>query len=194
VGSSSDARKRKNEHLRKLASGRHENSKFQNAWNKYGDFEFEMLAFCKEDDLLHQEQLAINAFNAVKEGYNISLIAGAPMRGRVASEETRRKQSLAHQGKAQTPEHVEKRTAKHRGTKRSITTRARFSSMRRGKPATESQLQNLALGWNRPRVKQQRIRVPVEVMKQNMRAAWTPERRAAQAARVAQRNKDRSGN
>lgn len=192
VGSSSDIWKRKNEHLRKLNLNEHENPKFQNAWNKYGDFEFEMLAFCGEQDLLWQEQIAIDAFDAVRCGYNISPIAGAPMRGRKATEETRRKMSLAHKGKAKSVEHVAKIAAAHRGTKRSAAIKAKFSVMRKGKPATEQQLYNLSIEWNRPKSpKQPRLRVPIETMKQNMRAAWTPERRAAQAARIAQLNRDR---
>lgn len=84
VGSSSNLPKRKREHLRDLITGRHHSPKFQNAWNKYGakKFIFEPLSYCSEDELLSQEQLAINTLDAVKDGYNVALIAGSPMRGR----------------------------------------------------------------------------------------------------------------
>ena len=145
MGSSSDMRKRRNEHLRKITSGRHENPKFQNAWNKYNDFEFEMLTLCKEADLLWQEQLAINAFDAVRVGYNIAPIAGAPMRGRKASLETKAKLSAAGKGRMKTPEHIAKIAGALRGLKRSAMVKAKMSIQRKGN-LSDRQLINLDKG------------------------------------------------
>jgi group I intron endonuclease len=181
VGSSNDIKKRKNEHLRKLASGKHENPKFQNAWIKYeaGSFEFEILAFCKEEDLLWQEQLAINAFDAVRKGYNISPMAGAPMRGRTASLETRLKLSKAGKGRKQTSEHVERRIAPLRGIKRSMAIRARMSLQRRGN-LSKRQLANLVMGRVAPHSFESRIKTS-----QASRLVWLrPERRTALALRT----------
>jgi group I intron endonuclease len=148
IGSSKHLHRRRNEHLRELRKGVSPCFKLQHAWNKYGEtaFEFEALAFCLEDDLLRQEQLALNAFDAVNTGYNISPEAGAPMRGRKVSPETRLKISLANKGRPKTPEHVRKIREGLTGLKRSQATRDKFSVLRRGKPATASQLNALKIG------------------------------------------------
>lgn len=179
VGSSSDIRKRRNEHLRKITSNKHENPKFQNAWNKYNDFEFEMLTFCKEADLLWQEQLAINSFDAVKTGYNIALIAGAPMRGRTASLETREKISKAGKGRKQTSAHVERRIAPIRGLKRSAATKAKMSGQRHGN-LSDRQLSNLIKG----RTTQHSVESKIKSSK-TLKLVWQrPEVRAALKART----------
>lgn len=60
VGSSSDIPARKRHSI-----------KLQRSWNKHGAvaFEFEVLINCPEDDLLRQEQSAIDAFDAYRTGY-----------------------------------------------------------------------------------------------------------------------------
>jgi group I intron endonuclease len=175
IGSSAQIHRRRNEHIRKLSKQKHENPKLQNAWNKYGPdaFEFEMLTFCPEEDLLWQEQLAINTFDAVKNGYNISLIAGAPMRGRKASAETRAKLSAAGKGKPKSAEHIQKIVEANRGRIVSGETRKLWSEHRRGK-ASEAQLKSLAKG---------RITLALpefrEKIKESSKRSWQrPERRA----------------
>jgi group I intron endonuclease len=78
IGSSAKVRERKAAHLRLLKANGHHSIHFQRAWNKYGPaaFEFEMLAFCPKEDLLWHEQMAINSFDAVKNGYNVMPLAG----------------------------------------------------------------------------------------------------------------------
>jgi group I intron endonuclease len=148
VGSSQNLRRRKNEHVCKLRANKHENPKLQHAWNKYGPeaFQWEVLAYCAVPDLLSQEQLAMNAFDAVTSGYNISLIAGAPMRGRKASAETLQRMSLSKKGKKQSAEWVENRMFAHRGAKRSAETCKRISVSQEGRIASESVLANLVAG------------------------------------------------
>jgi group I intron endonuclease len=147
IGSSVNIRRRQREHIRELIAGIHANAKLQHAWNKYGSaaFEFEMLAFCPEEDLLWQEQMAINAFDAVRSGYNIALYADAPQRGRKASLETREKQSRAGKGRPKSKEHVEKIAAANRGRIASAATRKLWSEQRRGK-ISEAQRKSLAKG------------------------------------------------
>lgn len=106
VGSSAHISQRKRGHITRLTSNRHDNIKLQRAWNKYGasSFEFEMLTFCEEKDLLWQEQLAINAFDAVACGYNISPMSSSPMRGRKHSDKTKLLMSVSHTGQLHTEE------------------------------------------------------------------------------------------
>jgi group I intron endonuclease len=79
VGSAMSFRKRWKQHIVDLAARRHVNVRLQRAWNKYGSaaFEFEVLAYCPEQDLLWHEQMALDAFGSVKSGYNICPVAGS---------------------------------------------------------------------------------------------------------------------
>lgn len=149
IGSSKNLRKRKAEHIRKLVANRHENPKFQNAWNKYGEtsFKFELLALCNESDLLWHEQLALNAFDAVKQGYNIAIKAGAPMRGRKTSVATKLKISKAFKGRVLSSEHRRKISEAGRGKKNSPESRLKMSRARRGRPMTSTQKTSLEIGW-----------------------------------------------
>jgi len=100
VGSSSDIENRRKTHLSKLRTGIHDNPHLQAAWRKYGSkvFEFEILTLCLEENLLWQEQLAIDIFDAVKTGYNIALVAGRPMANRRHTTETKRIMSNSQLG------------------------------------------------------------------------------------------------
>jgi group I intron endonuclease len=80
VGSSKRIPRRWKEHKRELRKGVHDNTKLQNAWNKYGEsvFEFEVIAYCREPDLLWQEQIALDALDSVNRGYNVASKADKP--------------------------------------------------------------------------------------------------------------------
>ncbi|RJQ25020.1 hypothetical protein C4577_06455 [Candidatus Parcubacteria bacterium] len=58
----------------------HENSKLQNAWNKYGaqSFKVFVLEYCDHSLLIEQELKWINLFDACNYGYNIIPIPGTP--------------------------------------------------------------------------------------------------------------------
>jgi len=97
VGSSSDVKGRKYFHLSSLRAHKHHSIKFQRSWDKHGPdvWEFEMLAFCPENDLLRQEQMALDAFDVVNNGYNICPIAGRNGAGIKCSDEKRKQLSIA---------------------------------------------------------------------------------------------------
>lgn len=124
------------------------------AWRKYGDPEVKILAEVEVDKLREAEREAI-AFHQtmVPNGYN--LMSGGEGALAVA-EETRLKLSIAHKGRKQsaswckklskrmagntytlgrkqTPEHVEKRMAVHRGAKRSEEFRKRMREVALGR-------------------------------------------------------------
>jgi len=92
VGSSQNMRTRKLAHFADLRAGRHANPKIQAAFDKYGEdfFVFSVWKKCYVEDLLEDEQRAIDD---LKPAFNIAVHAGAPMRGRKASPETRAKLS-----------------------------------------------------------------------------------------------------
>jgi group I intron endonuclease len=73
IGSSKNILRRKNEHIKKLNSNKHQNTILQRAWNKYGElnFEFLIVEFCTIDLLLEKE----NIYLSKKPKYNIVSVA-----------------------------------------------------------------------------------------------------------------------
>jgi group I intron endonuclease len=63
-------------HLSKLRNNKHENSKLQRHFNKYGevDFQFSILLGCNENDLIKIEQYFIDSYNPF---FNICKTAGS---------------------------------------------------------------------------------------------------------------------
>lgn len=101
IGSSSDIRRRIGAHRSALAGGYHPNRKLSAAWEKYGAsaFVFEVVSQCEEHLLLAAEQAAIDAGDTVRRGFNLALCVEAPMRGKVHTDEARRRISAAQAGK-----------------------------------------------------------------------------------------------
>ena len=104
IGSAAKLRRRWANHRSALRSGRHHSPPLQRAWNKYGEvaFTFRVLQPCPVAQLLFQEQRAIHGFTP---DYNISIVAGAPMRGRKHSALTCAAMSKAARGKPKTALH-----------------------------------------------------------------------------------------
>lgn len=96
-------RGRWNEHKSDLRKGKHHSPRLQNSWNKYTEFrfEFKILEFVPPEFCIQREQWWMDLFGSyIKEiGYNICPTAGSNL-GNFASEETKRKMSLARKGKA----------------------------------------------------------------------------------------------
>ena len=92
-------------HRFSLRNNRHHSNKLQNAWNKYGEdaFEFRRLLICDRSDLLFYEQRVLDAYDAVRSGYNICLSARGNI-GTKASPEARAKISAALTGIKRSPE------------------------------------------------------------------------------------------
>ena len=103
IGSAINISNRISEHIKTLKQDNHHNIHLQRVWNKYGekDLEFNILYFCKEDDLLKNEQKFIDKYQE-KIGwdnmFNICPKAGSSF-GRECLEETKKKISLAQTGK-----------------------------------------------------------------------------------------------
>lgn len=83
VGQSLNIPVRWRHHRNVLRRGIHRNEKLQHAWNKHGEtcFTFAVILICAIHDLDFYEQRAINALNAVCDGYNVVPHAGPVRRG-----------------------------------------------------------------------------------------------------------------
>ena len=96
IGSAVNFIKRFRCHVSTLKSKTHKNDKLQKSFDLHGEenFEFKILIECAIDDLIMYEQLIINHYDAVKNGYNICPIAGNGF-GRKHKEETKEKMKKA---------------------------------------------------------------------------------------------------
>lgn len=150
IGSAFDFVIRRTEHKYHLRRGNHHNQHLQNAWNKYGEFNFsfELIGEYKPDDLKKQEQYWVDFYQSANPelGFNIAAIISAPMAGRNHSPETRKKISESQKGipvpsrrHKRSPESIEKTIAAHRGKKRSPEACLRIRNGKKGKPVTPAQ-------------------------------------------------------
>lgn len=100
IGQAQSIGKRWNDHRSNLNRGVHGNRHLQSAWNKYGAkaFKFKVLEYCLVDRLDEREQHFIDIHIPRGMCYNIATDAKYPMRGRKASEETRKKISDSGKG------------------------------------------------------------------------------------------------
>ena len=148
VGSSKNIADRLASHRWALFGDRHHSRKLQHAWRKYGaaSFVFQPLLVCSERDLTLYEQRAIDAFNAVKGGYNIFPFARSAA-GFRHSKESKAKLSLAHTGKRMSEASRAKMRARMIGYKPSEATRAKIAATLRGiKRSAESIAKRVAHG------------------------------------------------
>lgn len=106
VGQAQRVKARWNEHLRDLRKNQHNNPYLQNAWNKYGpaSFHFEVVQQIAVSDLDQAEQWWLDEMHGHQRCANISKDVAAPNRGRVTSDETKRKISAANKGGKRTEE------------------------------------------------------------------------------------------
>jgi group I intron endonuclease len=96
VGSSTELDRRRKCHIEDLRRGIHPNSKFQRAWDKYGEdkFVFSIIEHCEKDKLVEREQHWIDKTKCylTEFGYNLCRTAFS-MLGFKFSEESRKLQS-----------------------------------------------------------------------------------------------------
>ena len=182
VGSAINVQRRFTTHRKQLTLRKHHSAKLQNAWNKYGSdaFEFVMIESVSDKaNLICREQHWIDAHSAAsRTGYNISPRAGSTLgtkrtaeakakmskawEGRIVSEETKQKLSLASKGKSRPPfsdawranmvkaksftseETRAKMSVSHKGAVVSDATRAKLSAARKGKRPSEETRKKLS--------------------------------------------------
>jgi group I intron endonuclease len=92
IGSSNNIKRRWMHHITYLNGGYHTNVHLQNAWSKYGKqaFEFSILEQINENELLLKEQYYLDFYKQNNPDliYNISCVAGSPMKNLKHSKET----------------------------------------------------------------------------------------------------------
>jgi group I intron endonuclease len=97
VGSSSDMRRRFNQHRSSLRRSCHYNIKLQNSWNKHGEsaFQFTRLAILESYEQVPTEQRLLTSIkDSGEECYNLTFeveLIGAWNKGKKSSEETKQK-------------------------------------------------------------------------------------------------------
>ncbi len=102
IGSTRDLAGRKRKHLSELRRDLHGNAHLQAAFNLYGEasFEWSVMVECEQHQLLDLEQKLIDETDCTNRevGYNVSLVAGAPMAGRKHTEASLDKMKQAKLG------------------------------------------------------------------------------------------------
>ena len=113
IGSSQKIQGRYYNHRRDLILGKHHSHHLQRAFKKYGkdSFVLEKLISCDVSLLLFYEQQFIDQWNPE---YNECKIAGSIL-GTIMSEETRKRDSLAHKGRKATEEAKKHISDGHKG-------------------------------------------------------------------------------
>jgi group I intron endonuclease len=121
IGQTINLRKRKNSHFHYLRKGKHDNSHFQNAFNKYGEanFKFEVILYCEWDELTRYEQELVNR---LKPSYNLLLECVDSLKGYKLREETIKKMS----------EYMSGENNPHLGTHHSEETKQKMSQSQKG--------------------------------------------------------------
>ena len=151
VGSSANISGRWRQHKHMLRSNKHKNQKLQNAWSKHGEgaFEFLVLEYCQESELIATEQRHIDSTGCVTGGYNISAQAGRERAGAKHSESSIQKMSEAHMGRVMSDESREKLSIAHKGRLFSEETKAKISAAKTGKkraPFSDEARANMSAG------------------------------------------------
>lgn len=147
IGSSKDMMRRRQVHFCELRNNRHCNPKLQHSFNKYGEgaFVFGVVEFCPVENLFAREDWHLRTTGATVDGvgYNLSIWADSPSRGRTPSLDSRLKMSRAQKGRKKAPfteEHIENmRNAQRARTRPTLTEeeRRRMGDSSRGKPWTD---------------------------------------------------------
>lgn len=176
IGSSYDIYKRLSEHIGHLVRNDHGNHYLQSAWNRYGEFAFkiEILEECprgrrnkRERELILElaPEWNLKLPNVEKDTWTVSEETRARIssagKGRVFSEEHRRRKSeaqfgrklseetkakiaAAHTGKKLSEEHKRKVGEASKGRTLSVEARAKISAANKGREFTPEHLANLS--------------------------------------------------
>ena len=149
IGSSINLKKRKTNHFNNLKNKKHLNRHLQAAYNKYGkeNFSFEILLYCKKEDLIFYEQRMIDSYDLKKELYNSSPTAKSALgskhslkankeksirqKGHIVSEETKEKLRKANMGKKLSAEHIKKLSESHKNPSEEIRKKISEASKKR---------------------------------------------------------------
>ena len=149
IGSSVNIARRWREHKTELRKDRHGNIYLQRSWNKYGEEEFEfsvLLLLNKKDNLIIKEQ---EYLDTLCPEYNLAYKAGASMKGKRHTNETKKKMSNSSKGdkngffgKRHTKESIKKISKAGEGRIFSLEAREKLSKLHRGENHYHTTLTN----------------------------------------------------
>lgn len=145
IGSSISVNDRKNCHFSNLRRNKHTNKFLQNAWNKYGEnnFEFIVLEMCDKSKLFIKEQEYVNINNPE---YNIRVVVQSNF-GIKLSPEFCEKQRLNKLGKKLGPHSKERREAtskRNKGYKHTQEVKDFISKLHKGRIVSSSTREKLS--------------------------------------------------
>ncbi len=120
IGQSCRIRKRWVAHRRELNDKTHRNQYLERSWHKYGEdnFEFKVILYCDRKDLGFYEMIVAKYYQSFIGEYGYNLMAPNGENGICHSEETKRKISIAMEGKKRSLETRKKMSIAKRGVKR----------------------------------------------------------------------------
>jgi group I intron endonuclease len=141
-GSSNDIINRFNQHKSLLNRQKHQNIHLQRSWNKYGkdNFEFNIIELINEDELVLTEQKYLDLCKlSPSKFYNIGYDSNSATRGKIHTEETKRKISISvsksMKGIKFSSTHIQNLKKSHKGLIHSIETKRKMSESHKGETA-----------------------------------------------------------
>lgn len=147
IGSSANLSLRKRQHLKQLKDNTHHNKNLQYSWNKNKVFEFKVLQYTSEEDLIKTEQYFIDEYSSKFPIANHAMIAGS-RRGVPHSEESKERirnaltgrkhseEAISKMRKPKSPEHAKKIREAQLNKPESV--KSRISETLKGHEVTES--------------------------------------------------------
>lgn len=188
IGRAIRLEKRKRRHFAMLRAGTHHSVKLQRAFKKYGEnaFAVRTLIICAEKDLEFYEQSLIDGFDTARRGYNVCPVSGAPMAGRISSVESNLKRSASMAGRPK-PDSVRAKLSGALSGRKHPPERVAANRAAQQRPEVRVATANRMIGNRNARGS-----VRTDAAKANYAASWTPERKAAQSARMRARYGNKS--
>lgn len=146
-------------HVCLLNNGTHDNIHLQNAWNKYGEnnFEFSIIIRCEQIELNDYEKHYISLYKSYNPEFGYNLTLGGE--GCIPTEETKKKMSEAHIGLLGTAESKRKQSEKLSGKNNPMYGRRGSLSPVYGKPKSKETIQKLRDSWDIERKSKQSARI-----------------------------------
>lgn len=157
IGRTSSEKRRMREHFRCLRLGVHQNTHLQRAFNKYGAsaFVWKILMVC--DSLEHakeNEDWFLKKMWDVDCLFNLAKSAdGGGYKGRIVSEETKRKMSESRKKYFADPDARKRLSESRKGFKMSEEQKSKLSAIHKGKVLTEEHKQKMSEAQKRAWIK-----------------------------------------
>jgi len=143
IGSSDDLYSRRANHESQLRRGVHYNHALQEAYNIHNQIDYICLHTPTRDIAFEIEEMIIQSHRASGFLFNVADDVYSPNKGRVFSEETRRKISEARTGMTLSPDHVEKVRLANIGKKRTPEFCEQMRQLNIGRERTPVQLETM---------------------------------------------------